>query len=57
MRFLTCLMMIVVSVVTGSVAQARERPAGPPETLASQRPVSGEEAIESSFPIDFLGVF
>lgn len=57
MRFLTCLMMIAVSVATGSVAQARERPAGPPETLASQRPVSGEEAIESSFPIDFLGVF
>ena len=50
-------MMIVVSVATGSFAQARERSAGPPETLASQRPVSGEEAIKSSFPIDFLGVF
>ena len=57
MRFLTGVMLVLVSTVTGAVVEARERPAGPPETLATQRPVSGDEAVESAFPIDFVGVY
>ena len=57
MRFLTGVMLVLVSTVTGAVVEARERPPGPPETLATQRPVSGDEAVESAFPIDFVGVY
>ena len=57
MRFLTGVMLVLVSTVTGGVVEARERPAGPPETLAAQRPVLADEAVESAFPIDFVGVY
>ncbi len=58
MRFLTGVMLVLVSTVKGAVVEAREaRPAGPPQTLATQRPVSGDEAVESAFPIDFVGVY
>jgi hypothetical protein len=56
MRFLTALMLIVVSVVSGTTVEARERPTGPPQTLASQRAVTRDEAVEPGFPIDFVGV-
>jgi hypothetical protein len=56
MRFAAVLTMIVVFIVTGSEADGRGGPVGPPETLAAQRQVVGLEVIESEFPIDFLGV-
>lgn len=56
MHFLTAVVMVIVSMVPTGVVEARERPAGPPTTLASQRPVS-DDAVEPEFSIDFLGVF
>jgi hypothetical protein len=47
----------VLALVPVAGAGGHVRPSGPPQTLATQRQVSGDEVVTSAFPIGFLGVF
>ncbi len=56
MRFLAGLVVVAAMTAPTMTTEAGDRPDGPPKTLASQHEVSGDEPVESDFPIDFLGV-
>ncbi len=57
-----CARFIAVAAVVGLLAgplpsAASAEPVGPPQTLAAERRVVPDQVVESSFSIDFLGVF
>ena len=57
MRLLTMLGVVAIMAAPIPVTEQRAKPIGPPETLSSEREVSGEGPMVSEFPVDFLGVF
>ncbi len=50
-------MVAAVGLIVGPLQSAASAaPVGPPQTLAAERRVVSDQEVESSFPIDFLGV-
>ena len=57
MRLLTVLGVVATMAAPMPITEAHAKPVGPPDTLAAEQEVSGDEQVVSEFPIDFLGVF